>query len=230
MLSREYYYLGTQLPMDRFLTFYYGHPGFHINNILVILAVQIFMVTRSFLFFLVLSFTSSVELELTSLLGLREQSYTWESSTSNSPSASTTSSEISSLVRTDATTSILVGFFFPSPLLSTTRLTLFFLPFSSLPMDRAMHPEYLPRLLDCLLASLPPRFVFSSFWRNSNASPDFDLLFQNSPSEEPPKPSTDLESTSCRCLPSLRYVFLLSLLSPLSFHLSRSPCSSRLGS
>lgn len=33
MLSREYYYLGTQLPIDRFLTFYYGHPGFHINNI-----------------------------------------------------------------------------------------------------------------------------------------------------------------------------------------------------
>jgi len=33
MLSREYYYLGTQLPVDRFLTFYYGHPGFHINNI-----------------------------------------------------------------------------------------------------------------------------------------------------------------------------------------------------
>src|SRR5258705_515703 len=28
MLSREYYYLGTQLPIDRFLTFYYGHPGF----------------------------------------------------------------------------------------------------------------------------------------------------------------------------------------------------------
>src|SRR5258707_10037117 len=26
MLSREYYYLGTQLPVDRFLTFYYGHP------------------------------------------------------------------------------------------------------------------------------------------------------------------------------------------------------------
>jgi hypothetical protein len=48
MLSREYYYLGTQLPMDRFLTFYYGHPGFHINNILVILAVQIFLVTRAF--------------------------------------------------------------------------------------------------------------------------------------------------------------------------------------
>lgn len=33
MLSREYYYLGTQLPIDRFLTFYYAHPGFHINNI-----------------------------------------------------------------------------------------------------------------------------------------------------------------------------------------------------
>jgi len=49
MLSREYYYLGTQLPMDRFLTFYYGHPGFHINNILVILSVQTFMLTLVFL-------------------------------------------------------------------------------------------------------------------------------------------------------------------------------------
>ncbi|KAH9842776.1 1-3-beta-glucan synthase [Rhodofomes roseus] len=49
MLSREYYYLGTQLPLDRFLTFYYGHPGFHINNILVILSVQVFMITLLYL-------------------------------------------------------------------------------------------------------------------------------------------------------------------------------------
>ncbi|KAK0451562.1 1,3-beta-glucan synthase [Armillaria borealis] len=49
MLSREYYYLGTQLPIDRFLTFYYGHPGFHINNMLVILSVQLFIVTMVFL-------------------------------------------------------------------------------------------------------------------------------------------------------------------------------------
>ncbi|GAC76596.1 1,3-beta-glucan synthase [Moesziomyces antarcticus T-34] len=49
MLSREYYYLGTQLPVDRFLTFYYGHPGFHINNILVILSVQLFMFTMVFI-------------------------------------------------------------------------------------------------------------------------------------------------------------------------------------
>ncbi|KAJ7598303.1 1,3-beta-glucan synthase component FKS1 [Mycena floridula] len=49
MLSREYYYLGTQLPIDRFLTFYYGHPGFHINNMLVILSVQVFIVTMLFL-------------------------------------------------------------------------------------------------------------------------------------------------------------------------------------
>lgn len=49
MLSREYYYLGTQLPMDRFLTFYYGHPGFHINNILVMMSVQVFMITLVFL-------------------------------------------------------------------------------------------------------------------------------------------------------------------------------------
>ncbi|KAK0240149.1 1,3-beta-glucan synthase [Armillaria nabsnona] len=49
MLSREYYYLGTQLPIDRFLTFYYGHPGFHINNILVIYSIKIFMVTLMYL-------------------------------------------------------------------------------------------------------------------------------------------------------------------------------------
>jgi 1,3-beta-glucan synthase len=49
MLSREYYYLGTQLPIDRFLTFYYGHPGFHVNNILVMMSVQVFMLTLVFL-------------------------------------------------------------------------------------------------------------------------------------------------------------------------------------
>ncbi|KAI1332215.1 1,3-beta-glucan synthase component FKS1 [Xylariaceae sp. FL0255] len=43
LLSREYYYLGTQLPLDRFLSFYYAHAGFHIQNILIILSVQIFM-------------------------------------------------------------------------------------------------------------------------------------------------------------------------------------------
>ncbi|KAF3942106.1 hypothetical protein ABW19_dt0205026 [Dactylella cylindrospora] len=42
-LSREYYYLGTQLPLDRFLSFYYAHPGFHINNLFIILSVQLFM-------------------------------------------------------------------------------------------------------------------------------------------------------------------------------------------
>jgi len=51
ILSREYYYLGTQLPIDRFLTFYYGHPGFHINNILVIYSIQVFMITCSCPFF-----------------------------------------------------------------------------------------------------------------------------------------------------------------------------------
>ncbi|KAK7680380.1 1,3-beta-D-glucan synthase [Cerrena zonata] len=49
MLSREYYYLGTQLPIDRFLTFYYGHPGFQINNMMVILSVQVFVLTMVFL-------------------------------------------------------------------------------------------------------------------------------------------------------------------------------------
>ena len=49
ILSREYYYLGTQLPVDRFLTFYYGHPGFHINNIIVILSVRTFMYALLFI-------------------------------------------------------------------------------------------------------------------------------------------------------------------------------------
>ncbi|KAI9822337.1 MAG: 1,3-beta-D-glucan synthase [Pycnora praestabilis] len=44
MLSREYYYLGTQLPLDRFLSFYYAHPGFHVNNMFIILSVQMFMI------------------------------------------------------------------------------------------------------------------------------------------------------------------------------------------
>ncbi|KAJ6445182.1 acetylornithine deacetylase [Purpureocillium lavendulum] len=45
MLSREYYYLGTQLPLDRFLSFYYAHAGFHINNMFIMLSVQLFMLT-----------------------------------------------------------------------------------------------------------------------------------------------------------------------------------------
>ncbi|GME80473.1 unnamed protein product [Ambrosiozyma monospora] len=45
MLSREYYYLGTQLPLDRFLSFYYAHLGFHINNLFIHLSLQMFMLT-----------------------------------------------------------------------------------------------------------------------------------------------------------------------------------------
>ncbi|KAK9670956.1 1,3-beta-D-glucan synthase [Basidiobolus ranarum] len=45
MLSREQYYIGTQLPLDRVLTFFYAHPGFHINNIMIMLSVQLFMIT-----------------------------------------------------------------------------------------------------------------------------------------------------------------------------------------
>ena len=44
MLSREYYYLGTQLPLDRFLSFYYAHPGFHLQNIFIMLSVHMFMI------------------------------------------------------------------------------------------------------------------------------------------------------------------------------------------
>ncbi|KAI9323289.1 1,3-beta-glucan synthase [Dichotomocladium elegans] len=48
LLSREYYYLGTQLPIDRFLTFYYAHPGFHMNNITIMFAVQLFLFCMTF--------------------------------------------------------------------------------------------------------------------------------------------------------------------------------------
>ena len=43
LLSREYFYLGSKLPIDRFLSFYYAHPGFHINNLSIMLSVKIFM-------------------------------------------------------------------------------------------------------------------------------------------------------------------------------------------
>lgn len=43
MLSREYFYLGTQLPLDRFLSFYYGHPGFHLNNVFIILSMKLLL-------------------------------------------------------------------------------------------------------------------------------------------------------------------------------------------
>ncbi|KAH7099691.1 1,3-beta-glucan synthase [Auriculariales sp. MPI-PUGE-AT-0066] len=49
MLSREYYYMGTQLPIDRFLTFYYAHPGFHVNNMLIMLSVQIFILSMLYI-------------------------------------------------------------------------------------------------------------------------------------------------------------------------------------
>lgn len=43
MLSREYFYLGTRLPLDRFLSFYYAHPGFHLNNVFIMLSIKLFL-------------------------------------------------------------------------------------------------------------------------------------------------------------------------------------------
>lgn len=43
ILSREYFYMGTQLPFDRILSFYYAHVGFHLNNYLIILSIQLFL-------------------------------------------------------------------------------------------------------------------------------------------------------------------------------------------
>lgn len=44
MLSREYFYLGSQLTLDRFLSFYYAHPGFHINNMFIVISLQLFLI------------------------------------------------------------------------------------------------------------------------------------------------------------------------------------------
>ncbi|KAG0656639.1 1,3-beta-glucan synthase component fks3 [Monosporozyma unispora] len=44
LLSREYYYLGTQLPVDRFLTFFYAHPGFHLNNLFISISLHMFFI------------------------------------------------------------------------------------------------------------------------------------------------------------------------------------------
>lgn len=43
IISREYFFLGTQLPLDRFLSFYYAHAGFHLNNVFIILSIQLFL-------------------------------------------------------------------------------------------------------------------------------------------------------------------------------------------
>ncbi|CUM66040.1 uncharacterized protein PRCAT00003694001 [Priceomyces carsonii] len=43
MLSREYFYLSSELPLDRFLSFYYAHPGFHLNNVFIVLSIKLFL-------------------------------------------------------------------------------------------------------------------------------------------------------------------------------------------
>ncbi|AMD22699.1 HHL071Wp [Eremothecium sinecaudum] len=42
-LSREYFYLCSNLPLDRFLSFYYAHPGHYLNNACIILSITLFM-------------------------------------------------------------------------------------------------------------------------------------------------------------------------------------------
>lgn len=43
ILSREQFYLCSKLPLDRFLSYYYAHPGFHLNNVFIILSVKLFL-------------------------------------------------------------------------------------------------------------------------------------------------------------------------------------------
>ncbi|AGO10043.1 AaceriAAR053Wp [[Ashbya] aceris (nom. inval.)] len=44
ILSREYFYLCSNLPLDRFLSFYYAHPGYYLNNVSIILSITLFMI------------------------------------------------------------------------------------------------------------------------------------------------------------------------------------------
>ncbi|RKP34218.1 glucan synthase [Dimargaris cristalligena] len=69
MLSREQYWIGTQLPIDRFLTFFYAHPGFHVNNIFILFSVQLFMLTMVF----VSSLKSTVEMCETNAEGISKK-------------------------------------------------------------------------------------------------------------------------------------------------------------
>ncbi|KAJ3333211.1 1,3-beta-D-glucan synthase [Blyttiomyces sp. JEL0837] len=57
ILSREHYRLGTTLPLDRLLTFYYGHPGFHINNVFIMCSVQLMILVLFMIVAMKLSFS-----------------------------------------------------------------------------------------------------------------------------------------------------------------------------
>jgi 1,3-beta-glucan synthase len=43
LLSREQFYLGMTLPFNRLLSFFYAHPGFHLNNAISMIAIQMFV-------------------------------------------------------------------------------------------------------------------------------------------------------------------------------------------
>lgn len=44
MLSREHFYLSSKLQLDRFLSYYYAHPGFHLNNTFIIMSIKLFLI------------------------------------------------------------------------------------------------------------------------------------------------------------------------------------------
>lgn len=44
LLSREVFHMGTSLTVDKFLSFYYAHAGFHVNNVFIMYSVNLFMV------------------------------------------------------------------------------------------------------------------------------------------------------------------------------------------
>lgn len=48
-LSREVFLMGTRLPIEKFLSFYYAHAGFHLNNVFIMYSVDLFMIVLTLL-------------------------------------------------------------------------------------------------------------------------------------------------------------------------------------
>lgn len=44
LVSREYFYLSSILPADRFFSFFYAHAGFHLNNMFISLSIFLFLI------------------------------------------------------------------------------------------------------------------------------------------------------------------------------------------
>ena len=49
VISREQYRLGTSLPLDRLLSFFFANPGFVLSNVSAMLSLQVFIMFLVFI-------------------------------------------------------------------------------------------------------------------------------------------------------------------------------------